>query len=103
MQSTGAKNTYKPPVLRKVAAAQLKTIVSNHTREFLELIFPGRVKHSIPQMAAHKKYEKPAIRKLTPEQGKLLLIGHASLGDQGAKDLLELMFPEHGDAMEDSL
>lgn len=93
MQSTGVKNTYKPPVLRKVTAAQLKTIVSNHTREFLELIFPGRVKHSIPEMAAHKKYEKPAMRK----------IGHASLGDQGAKDLLELMFPEHGDPMEDPL
>jgi hypothetical protein len=103
LQSAEVKNTHKSPVLRKVTAAQLKTIVSNHTREFLELIFPRRVKHSIPEMASHKKYEKPAMRKLTPEQGKLLFIGHASVGDQGTKDLLELMFPGHGDPMEGSL
>jgi hypothetical protein len=41
-----------------------------------------------------KSYEKPAVTKLTPEQAKLKLLGHASMGDQGAKDLLEMMFPE---------
>jgi hypothetical protein len=39
-----------------------------------------------------KPYEKPTVTKLTPEQAKLKLLGHASAGDQGAKDLLELMF-----------
>jgi hypothetical protein len=102
LQSSAVKKTYQPPVLRKVTVAQLKTIVSNHTREFLELIFPGRVKHSIPETAAKKNYQKPAARKLTPEQAKLLLIGHASVGDQGAKDLLEHVFSECGDPMGDS-
>jgi len=41
-----------------------------------------------------KSYEKPTATKLTPEQAKLKLLGHASMGDQGAKDLLEMMFPE---------
>jgi hypothetical protein len=41
-----------------------------------------------------KPYVKPTAAKLTPEQAKLKLLGHASTGDQGAKDLLEMMFPE---------
>jgi hypothetical protein len=43
---------------------------------------------------ARKPYERPTVTKLTPEQAKLKLLGHASMGNQGAKDLLELMFPD---------
>jgi len=66
----------------------------------MELIFSGRVKHSIPEMATQKNYQKPAVRKLTPEEAKLLLSGYASVGDHGAKDFLRLVFPEYGDPME---
>ena len=52
-------------------------------------------------MAQPKKYEEPAIRKLTPEQAKLLLVGYASVRDRGAKDLLELMSSEARYSMED--
>jgi hypothetical protein len=41
-----------------------------------------------------RPYEKPTLTKLTPEQAKLKLLGHASKGDKGAQELLELMFPE---------
>jgi hypothetical protein len=41
-----------------------------------------------------KPYEEPTATKLTPKEAKLKLIEHASRGDQGAKDLLEMMFPE---------
>jgi hypothetical protein len=41
----------------------------------------------------HKTYSSPTLNKLTPEQARLLLIGHASCGDQGAKDLLEVIYP----------
>jgi hypothetical protein len=41
-----------------------------------------------------KPYEKPTVTKLTPEEAKFKLIDHASRGDQGAKDMLEMMFPE---------
>jgi hypothetical protein len=40
-----------------------------------------------------KTYSPPKLNKLTPEQAMLLLIGHASSGDQGAKDLLEVLYP----------
>jgi len=41
-----------------------------------------------------KLYEKPTVTKLTPEEAKFKLIDHASRGDQGSKDMLEMMFPE---------
>jgi hypothetical protein len=76
-------------------------MVMNHARELMELIFPRRAQHSNDGIEPLKKHEKPALRKLTPEQAKLLLVGHASAGDRGATDLLELMFPESGYSMED--
>ena len=33
-----------------------------------------------------KTYSPPKLSKLTPDQANLTLIGHASCGDQGAKD-----------------
>jgi hypothetical protein len=41
-----------------------------------------------------KTYSSPTLKNLTPEQAKLLLLGHASQGDQGAKDLLDVLFPD---------
>ena len=41
-----------------------------------------------------KPYEKPTATKHTPEQARLKLLGRATMGDQGAKDLLEEMFRE---------
>jgi hypothetical protein len=40
-----------------------------------------------------KPYLAPRLNKLTPEQARLLLLGHATCGDQGAKDLLEMIYP----------
>lgn len=41
-----------------------------------------------------KPYQKPALKKLTPEQAKLKVVGRASRGDQGAKQVLDTMFPD---------
>jgi|SRR5579864_285926 len=101
MLTTQVRKTYERPALRKLNATQIRTRATKHAREFLELIFPSQAKHSEEGMAQRKKYEKPAIRKLTPEQAKLLLVGYASVGDRGAKDLLELMSSEAGYSMED--
>jgi hypothetical protein len=43
---------------------------------------------------SRKPYEKPTATRLTSEEAKLKLVDHASRGDQGAKDILEMMFPE---------
>ncbi len=41
-----------------------------------------------------KTYSSPKRNKVTPEQAKLLLLGQATQGDQGAKDLLDVLFPD---------
>jgi hypothetical protein len=41
-----------------------------------------------------KCYERPTLRNLTSNQATLFLVGHAYIGDQGARELLELLFPE---------
>jgi hypothetical protein len=41
-----------------------------------------------------KLYEKPTATRLTSEEAKLKLVDHASRGDQGAKEILAMMFPE---------
>jgi hypothetical protein len=41
-----------------------------------------------------KPYKKPQATKLTLEQAKLKLLGHSVEGDNGANDLLRLLFPE---------
>ena len=48
------------------------------------------------KVATPKLYQKPALKKLTLEQTKLLLIGHSSIGTDGANDLLGLIFPDPG-------
>jgi len=46
------------------------------------------------QSDAHKKtYIPPKLNKLTQEQATLVLLGHTSCGDQGAKDLLDVLYP----------
>jgi len=40
-----------------------------------------------------KAYEGPVLKKLTPEQAKKFLVHRASMGDQGAKDILALVRP----------
>jgi hypothetical protein len=40
-----------------------------------------------------KTYEAPAVTKLPSEKAKEFLLHHASLGDQGAQDLLDLVLP----------
>ncbi len=49
-------------------------------------------------MELQKSYERPALRKLRPEQAKKFLIDHADKGDKGAKDILKLVLPTVNDS-----
>lgn len=40
-----------------------------------------------------KRYRRPQVIKMSSEQGKLVLVGRAWNGDQNARDLLKLVFP----------
>ncbi len=41
-----------------------------------------------------KVYSSPTLNKRTPEQAKVWLVEQATQGDQGAKDLLSVLFPD---------
>jgi len=43
-----------------------------------------------------KTYSAPRLMRRNPEQATLFLVGHAWIGDTGARYLLELFFPEPG-------
>ena len=40
---------------------------------------------------AKKSYETPALKKLAPEEAKKALLEYARKGDEGAKNILELV------------
>jgi hypothetical protein len=46
-----------------------------------------------PNVVKRKPYEQPILRELTSEQAVLFLVGHAYIGNQGAKELMEMLFP----------
>jgi hypothetical protein len=48
------------------------------------------------EQRVRRPYSPPRLQRRTLEQAKLFLLGHAWAGDQGAKDLLEVLYPEPG-------
>lgn len=60
------------------------------TTEFLGWYRAGQADSQDPA-AARNQYSPPQLRKLTPEQAKLVLIGHVMAGDQGAKELMGVL------------
>lgn len=49
--------------------------------------------------APKKTYSAPGLMQRNREQATLFLVGHAWIGDTGARHLLELFFPEPGPTM----
>jgi hypothetical protein len=46
-----------------------------------------------------KPYEKPTLTQLTPEEAKLKLIDLASRGDEQAREMLVMTFPEEAEKL----
>lgn len=44
-------------------------------------------------MPSHQPYSPPQLQTRTVAQAALFLTGHAWIGNEGARDLLELIFP----------
>lgn len=72
----------------------IRSFVRFRAHRVLELLFPNRFKQSRPGPQRSIVYTPPRLARLTPEQAKLKLLGHLSVGEQGAKDLLDLLFSE---------
>jgi hypothetical protein len=50
------------------------------------------------QARVPKTYESPILKKLGPTEAEDFLLHHAKLGDQGAKDILQLVSPKENDS-----
>lgn len=92
---------HQQPVLKRLQVKQAMQALLGRARDFLPFL------HSDPRCSdrgpdfgrkvgqeAPKQYQKPALRQLSPEHARLILFGHATVGDPAAKELMELIFSE---------
>jgi hypothetical protein len=93
---TGTTGGYRHPDAKSIAWGKLKNFCKVHFEGPLELIFQSRREEPITAKpgTGKKEYQRPALRRLSPEQAKLLLIGHATMENPGAKDLMQVVFPD---------
>jgi hypothetical protein len=91
-----AKKVYERPVLRRLSLQQAKTVLSSQIKNILKTIRLDRSESEMLKVGNKRNYQKPTLKKLTSEQAKLLLIGHFSIGTEGANDLLDVIFPDPG-------
>jgi hypothetical protein len=75
---------FNPPTGQRSLLSQVKEFLEPFRRDR-----PQAVSEKAPKI-----YQKPTLKKLTSEQARMLIVGHASVGDQGAKDLMEVLFPD---------
>lgn len=87
---------YEQRIHAKLSLQNVRRICLTGIQELLNLVSGNgrRGSTAVAPQTGKKGYQAPVARKLTPEQAKLLLVGHATVGDQGAKELMELVFPE---------
>jgi len=84
---------YLKPLFRQLSLRQSRTYALEHARQFLRWLLPSRFKREQSKpLSQVRAYQPPQLTKLTPEQAKLKLLGCLSVGEQGAKDLLDLLF-----------
>jgi len=88
----GVWRPYQEPAVEKLNLKQTLQTLLRRARNLLPFVRPA------PEPFDHeeipKVYQKPALAKLTAEQSRLILFGHAGVGHQGAKDLIDIVFRE---------
>ena len=83
------ENPYR---IREIKSAQRNDAIDKQERWVPEVRYFMRQPSDDNKLAnTRKPYEKPTITQLTREQAKLKLIGHTMAGNQGAKELLQLL------------
>jgi hypothetical protein len=108
-QAAGLRKRYRPPLLRKLTLEEANPLPRTHFRDFLDLIVPGaRDRRELSDdgdlrcggSTAKRPYTPTVARKRTTEQSRLRLAGCPSVGDQGTRDLMNLILPEPGSSIQ---
>jgi hypothetical protein len=92
--SANSKKTYIIPILQRLNLQQAKVVLSSKIKNIFSPTRSNSPKVISITSKTKKRYQKPGYQELTPEQIKLILIGQFNLGDEGAGDLLDQLFPE---------
>jgi hypothetical protein len=92
--SANSKKTYTIPILQRLNLQQAKVVLSSKIKNIFSPTRSNSPKVISITSKAKKRYQKPGYQELTPEQIKMILIGRFNLGDEGAGDLLDQLFPE---------
>jgi len=92
-----AGQIYVTPLIRQLTLQRVRCYVRDLAREFLQIIVGWRKKPGV-QAPPVCEYQAPKMTKLTPEQAKLRLLGQLSVGHEGARELLDVLFAEPDDA-----
>lgn len=93
-KSANTKKTYTRPILQRLSLQQAKIALSSRIKNIFSSVTSGDPKVVSIASKQKKRYQKPGYQKLTPEQIKLILIGHFNLGDESAGDrLAQLVSP----------
>ena len=90
MQESAVATNAKPTLnllLRQTSQALLKA-----TR--LARLFCRKPPVQDRSVCVPKSYERPAVRKLTLEQARLLALGHVEVGKEVDSEFMKLLFPD---------
>jgi len=89
----GVRLFFEKPGSGRRTIQRAQASLRSQARKFLGLTPVDRKPFS--ETAGSRKYQKPSMRQITPEQATLFLIGHATVGHQGAKEFMEAVFLAH--------
>jgi hypothetical protein len=78
------------PTLAKWITMARRRFLASRARDWLKKDLPDGARQAI-EAAVDRTYQLPTLRRLTLEQARMFLIGHAMLGDQDASDLMEIV------------
>lgn len=83
-------NEYEKPVVEKPTLKQAVQALLGRAKQLLPSVHP--TPDPVVRRSGPKGYQKPTLRKLSPQQASLILIGHAGVGDEAAKELLDIVY-----------
>lgn len=87
------RQRYPRLLIRQLSLQRARFHLRDLAREFLQMT-AGRQQRPRAEALPVRQYQAPKLTRLTPEQAKLKLFGQLSVGDQGAKELLDVLFAE---------
>ena len=86
-----SKVAHDKPAINQLIRQTLQALLLKATRLIQLFRREPAVQNSV---GLPRQYEKPAMRKVTVEQARLLALGHANMGDEADSEFMKLLFSD---------